>query len=58
MQQFTPQELQNPSIAGYYGLILKANGNKTEAKDYLNRISKAQLMPEEQALFDQAMKGL
>jgi len=45
-------------MAGYYGLILKANGNTVEAKAFLNRISKPELMPEEQALFDQALKGL
>ena len=58
MQQLAPKDLESPSLAGYYGLILKANGNKAEAKAYLSRVSKAQLMPEEQALFDQAMKGL
>ena len=58
LQQFTSKDLENPSIAGYYGLILKAHGNKAEAKAYLDRISKAQLMPEEQALFDKAMVGL
>jgi Flp pilus assembly protein TadD len=58
MQQLTPKDLESPAIAGYYGLILKANGNQSEAKAYLDRISKAQLMPEEQSLFDKAMVGL
>jgi cytochrome c-type biogenesis protein CcmH/NrfG len=58
MQQLTPKDLESPSIAGYYGLILKANGNSAEAKAYLNRISRVQLLPEEQALFDQAKAGL
>jgi hypothetical protein len=58
MQQLTPKDLASPSIAGYYGIILKANGNKAEAKSYLNRITKAQLLPEEQTLFDQARAGL
>jgi Flp pilus assembly protein TadD len=58
IQQLTPKDLQNPSIAGYCGLILKANGNKAEANDYFNLSSKAQLLPEEKALFNQAKAGL
>jgi len=58
MQQLSTKDLQLPSIAGYYGLILKANGNKTEAKAYLNRIATAQLLPEEETLFQQAQVGL
>ena len=58
MQQLTTKDLESPSIAGYYGLILKVNGNNTAAKTYLNLTSHAQLLPEEQALFDQAKAGL
>jgi Flp pilus assembly protein TadD len=58
MQKLAPKELEDPSIAFYYALILKANGNKLEAKAYLDRTSEAQLLPEEQALFDQAKAGL
>lgn len=58
MRQLAPQYLQDPSIAPYYGLVLKANGNRTEAKTYLDRASQTQLFPEEQALFDQARAGL
>jgi predicted Zn-dependent protease len=58
MQQLSTKDLQLPSIAGYYGLILKANGNKTEAKAYFDRIATAQLLPEEQTLFQQAQVGL
>lgn len=54
MQQLTPKDLETPSIDGYYGLILKANGRNAESKTWLSRSSKAQLLPEEQALFDQA----
>ena len=58
MQQLPPNILQDPSIAGYYGLILKANGNKAEAKEYFSRTSQGQLLPEEQALFNQAKAEL
>jgi len=58
MQQLSHKELQDPSVAGYYGLILKANGNTAQAKSYLDLSSKAHLLPEEQTLFDQAKAGL
>jgi cytochrome c-type biogenesis protein CcmH/NrfG len=58
MQQLKPAELERPSIAGYYGLILKASGDTAKAKSYLGWASKAQLLPEEQKLFDRARAGV
>ncbi len=57
MQRLTPQELNDPSVAGYYGLILKATGDTNKAKVYLAWTSKAHLLPEEKKLFDRAMKN-
>jgi predicted Zn-dependent protease len=57
MQQLKPQELQDPSTAGYYGIILKATGNTAEAKAYLDLTSKATLLPEERRLFERAKSG-
>ena len=53
-----PGELQNPSIAGYYGLILKATGDRARARAYLDWSAKARLLPEEKKLFDSAKAGL
>ena len=58
IEQLKPQELQDPSIAGYYGLILKATGNGAKAKTYLELASKGKLLPEEQKLFDRAKAGM
>lgn len=58
MNQLKPQELQDPAIAGYYGLIVKASGNRDKAKVYLNWSSKGLLLPEEKKLFDAAKAGL
>jgi Flp pilus assembly protein TadD len=58
MQQLKPAELERPSIAGYYGLILKASGDTAKAKSYLAWASKAQLLPEEQKLFERARAGV
>jgi predicted Zn-dependent protease len=55
MQKVSPQYLKDPSVAGYYGLILKATSHPTEAKAYLNLSSQAPLLPEEQTLFKQAL---
>ncbi len=58
MRTLKPGELQEPSIAGYYGLILKATGDRARAKAYLDWTAKARLLPEEKKLFDQAKAGL
>jgi hypothetical protein len=57
MQQLKPQDLGGPSVAGYYGLILKASGDLERAKSYLETAAKAQLLPEERKLFEQAKAG-
>lgn len=57
MQQLTPQDLDSPNRAGYYGLILKATGSNAKAKVYLDLTSKAALLPEERMLFDRAKSG-
>jgi Flp pilus assembly protein TadD len=58
IEQLKPRDLENPSIAGYYGLILKATGNPTKAKAYLELTGKAPLLPEEKKLFDRAKAGM
>ena len=58
IEQLKPQDLQDPSIAGYYGLILKATGNAAKARTYLDSASKTKLLlPEERKLFERAMGG-
>jgi hypothetical protein len=49
--------LEDPSIAGYYGLILKATGNPEKARVYFDRAGRAKLLPEEKKLFDRARAG-
>jgi cytochrome c-type biogenesis protein CcmH/NrfG len=58
MEKIPLRELEKPTIAGYYGLILKATGNKAKAKAYLAWAQRAQLLPEEKKLFDQASAGV
>jgi Flp pilus assembly protein TadD len=58
MERLKPQELQNPSIAGYYGLILKATGSKEKARAYLDWAFKGPMLPEERKLFELAKAGV
>lgn len=58
IEQLAPQQLENPSIAAYYGLILKASGNPAKARRFFDLASKATLLPEEKKLLDQARKGI
>ncbi|MGO8763621.1 MAG: hypothetical protein ACLQSR_00620 [Limisphaerales bacterium] len=55
MQQLSPAALKNNSTDGYYGLVLMAAGDKTDALAYLNRSIKGPLLPEERAMFQQAL---
>ena len=57
MQQIKPQDLESPSIAGYYGIILKATGGGASAGVYLDKAAKAALLPEERKLFAEAKAG-
>jgi predicted Zn-dependent protease len=55
--QLKPKDLEIPSVAGYYGLVLKATGDKAKAKVYLDWAFKAPMLDEERKLFEQARAG-
>ena len=48
--------LDDPSLAAYYGVFLAAAGDTQTARTYLTKSAKAFLLPQEQALVDQAKK--
>ena len=54
MQTLAPKYLEDPAIAGYYGLILKATGDNGKAQAYLNWAFKAPMLPEERKMFERA----
>ena len=54
MESLTPEQLQAPSIAAYYGIILAAAGQKEKAQEYLKRGAQTFLLPEEKALVAKA----
>jgi Flp pilus assembly protein TadD len=54
IETLTPEQLQAPSIAAYYGVILAAAGQKEKAREYLQRGAQTFLLPEEKALIAKA----
>ncbi len=54
MQKLPPKALEHPSIAGYYGVILSANGDRSKARPYLDWAYKSPMLPEEKKLFEGA----
>ncbi len=50
----TPEQLEQPSIALYYGVLLTATGEKTKAAKYLDLAVTAPLLPEENKLLEAA----
>lgn len=55
MQQLAPKDLEAPAVAGYYAIILKANGDTEKARAYMKLTANTKLLPEEQALFQLGM---
>jgi tetratricopeptide (TPR) repeat protein len=58
MDQLSQDQLRDPSVAVYYGVILAAAGQKEKAREYLGRATQANLLPEEKALVAKAENTL
>jgi hypothetical protein len=58
MDQLTPDQLRDPPVAVYYGVILAAAGQKEKAREYLQRAGEATLLPEEKTLVEKAESTL
>jgi predicted Zn-dependent protease len=52
----SPEALESPSVALYYGVLLSASGDTNKAGKYLGIARKADLLPEEKALAAEAAK--
>ena len=53
-EQLSAKELEDPSIALYYGIALASSGQKEKAQKYLTLAGKAQTLPEERRLLVEA----
>ena len=56
LRAMKPEDLANPAIAVYYGVLLSAAGETQASRDYLDKSNKAFLLPEELALVTSARK--
>ena len=58
MRQLTPEQLHDPSVAAYFGILLAAAGQNDNATEYFALAEKAKLLPEEEELVAQAKASL
>jgi cellulose synthase operon protein C len=58
MSQLTPEQLHDPSIAAYYGIVLAGAGQNDAAREYFALAEKAPLLPEEEELVTRAKASL
>jgi Flp pilus assembly protein TadD len=56
MSLLTPEQLNEPAVSAYYGILLAGSREIEKARPFLERADKAQLLPEEKALVDQAKR--
>jgi hypothetical protein len=56
LEKLEPENLQSPSVALYYGVLLAAAGETGKAAEYLGKARKGPLLPEEKVLLDDALK--
>jgi hypothetical protein len=54
MARLKPDQLNQPQLAAYYGVMLAASGDHAKAAKYLELASKARLLPEEAELLRRA----
>jgi cellulose synthase operon protein C len=57
-QKLTPEALQDPPVALYYGILLSGSGQPAQARKYLDLVQPAKLLPEEKQLLETARKGI
>lgn len=58
MDGVSQEQLNHPSVATYYGVILAAAGQKEKAREFLRRSAEATLLPEERLLVTKAENSL
>jgi hypothetical protein len=58
LEKLNPKDLEKPSIADCYGLVLQATGNAAKARKYFDLSTNALLLPEERRLIEKAKTGI
>jgi Flp pilus assembly protein TadD len=57
LEKLKTDALEVPSVALYYGLLLKEAGETNKAGTYLRIAQRSELLPEEKALLAEAVKA-
>jgi cytochrome c-type biogenesis protein CcmH/NrfG len=58
LETLTAEQLHQPDVAAYYGIMLAATGDQTRAAEFLDLGEKASLLPQEKALVEKARRSL
>jgi cytochrome c-type biogenesis protein CcmH/NrfG len=58
IETLSGEQLHQPEIAAYYGIILAAAGDQARAAEFLDLGEKATLLPQEKALVEKARRSL
>jgi cytochrome c-type biogenesis protein CcmH/NrfG len=58
LEALTPEQLREPAIAAYYGILLAAAGDQARAGEFLDLGEKAALLSQEKALIEKARRSL
>jgi thioredoxin-like negative regulator of GroEL len=58
LETLTAEQLHQPDVAAYYGIMLAAAGDQTRAAEFLDLGEKASLLPQEKALVEKARRSL
>ena len=58
LSSLSPEQLRQPEIAAYYGIVLAGAGDQARAAEFLDLSEKAGLLPEERALVEKARRTL
>jgi predicted Zn-dependent protease len=58
LEKLSAEQLTNPPIALYYGVLLRADRQTERARQYLKLARSAALLPEERQLLEQGLKDL
>jgi tetratricopeptide (TPR) repeat protein len=58
LDRLPPDQLRSPLLAGFYGVMLVANGRRAEAAEFFARAREAPLLREERDLVDAARRTL
>jgi cytochrome c-type biogenesis protein CcmH/NrfG len=58
LETLSPEQLHQPELAAYYGIMLAAAGDTARAAEFLDLGEKASLLPQEKALIEKARRSL